>query len=190
MSNVSHKDVEVFSNGCALSRSIYRFMVRLFKDSNPTERAAMLAVAPLFFPNLSQVFQEYVVLAACRITDAAKSGDGKENFTVEFFVNHFARDTEAFKQLDALHQKMKPFRTKISLARHKLAAHSDVAVVRGPPLDAGSWAEWDEFWSALKDLVRILNEQTVKKPFDIDEADAPGEAEKLLKALGQSPNAQ
>ena len=91
------------------------------------------------------------MLAACRITDTAKGG-GKENFTVELFVNHFASDTEAFKELDALHQQMKPFRTKILPARHKLAAHSDRVAVSGPPLDAGSWPEWDQFWSTLKDF--------------------------------------
>jgi hypothetical protein len=185
VSNVSdNKDVEVFSNGCALSRSIYRFMLRLFKDSSPTERDSMLAVAPLFFPNLTQVFQEYVVIAACRITDPAKDPQGNKNFTVEMFVNNFAPETEAFKQLNALHQKMKPFREKIKVARRKLAAHSDVAAVRGPPLDAGSWAEWDQFWTTLKDFVRILNEQTIRKSFDIDAADVSSEGNKLLTALG------
>jgi hypothetical protein len=145
----------------------------------------MTAVAPLFFDDLSMVFAECVVIAACRITDPAKDRSGKENFTVELFVNHFASDTEAFKQLDALHQRMKPFRAKILQARHKLAAHSDRAAVSGPPLDTATWQEWDQFWSDLKDFVRILNVQTMGKPFDIDAADVPGDAKMLLKALGR-----
>jgi hypothetical protein len=32
--------------------------------------------------------------------------------------------------------------------------------------------------------VRILNEQTVEKPFDIDDADVSSNATKLLTALG------
>jgi hypothetical protein len=186
MSNVSDKEVKDFSEHCVFIRSVYLFGVRLFKDSDPTERDLMTAVAPLLFEDLTQVFREFMVLAACRITDPAKDRRGNENFTVEMFVNNFAADTEAFKQLDALHQRMKPFRGKIEPARNKLSAHHDRAAVGGPPLGAASWQEWNEFWSAVKDFVRILNEQTTGKPFEIDAAGVPGDAEMLLKALSQS----
>jgi hypothetical protein len=158
MSNVSHKDVEVFSNGCALSRSIYRFMVRLFKDSNPTERTAMISVVPYFSQTLAKCFRNTWCWQL--------SGSPIRK-----------RISRAIRILPLNRQQLK-------VAIRKLAAHSDVAAVRGPPLDAGSWAEWDQFWTTLKDFVRILNEQTAEKPFDVDDADVSGNANKLLTALG------
>jgi hypothetical protein len=186
MSNLSDKEVKAFSEHCVFIRSVYLFGVRLFKDSDHIERALMATVAPLFFEDVAQVFNEFMVLAACRITDPAKDRRGNENFTVEMFVNNFAADTEAFKQLDALHGRMKPFRAKIEPARNKLGAHHDRAAVGGPPLGAASWQEWNEFWSAVRDFVRVLNEQTTGEPFEIDAAGVSSDVEMLLKALRQS----
>jgi AbiU2 len=190
MSNVSPTDVERFSEHCVFIRSVYQLMVRLCRDSNSAERALMETIAPLFFKSLNIVFPTYMVIAACRITDPAKDRRGNENFTLEMFVNNFAPDTEAFKQLDAVHQRIKPFRTKIERARHKLGAHTDRAAVSGPPVFAGSWPEWEQFWSDLKDFVRILNEQTTGKAFDIDAPGVPGDVDMLLRALSQSQHTQ
>jgi hypothetical protein len=63
------------------------------------------------------------------------------------------RDGETFKQLDALRQRMMKLRAKIPLARSKLGAHADRAVIpKGEPLGAASWTEWDDFWSALSEF--------------------------------------
>jgi hypothetical protein len=186
ISNVSDKEVKDFSEHCVFIRSVYVFAERLFRHSDSVEHALMGAIAPRFFEDLSNVFGDYVVIAACRITDPAKDRKGNENFTIEMLVNHFAPHTHAFKQLDALHQRMKPFRTKIVPARNKLAAHTDRTAVSGPPLGTASWEEWAQFWSALRDFVRILNEKTTGRPFEIDAAGVFGDAEMLLKALGES----
>jgi AbiU2 len=146
----------------------------------------MQAIAPLFFEDLAQVFGDYVVIAACRVTDDADAGRGRENFTVELFVKHFAADTESFKKLDAIRQRMKPFRTKILPARNKLAAHADRAAVSGASLGTASWEEWAQFWSDLADFVRALNEEIKKKPFEIDAGGVMGDAEMLLKALAHA----
>src|ERR1700730_5364096 len=98
MSNVSDKEVKKFSEHCVYIRSVYRFAVRIFKNSNADEQKLRETIAPLFFEDLAQVFADYVVIAACRITDLAKDRQGNENFTVELFVNNFAADTDAFKQ--------------------------------------------------------------------------------------------
>jgi hypothetical protein len=109
-----------------------------------------------------------------------------ENFTVEMFAKGFSTDPTAFKALDELHQRMNKLRVKLLPARNKLAAHADREVVRnGIVLGAASF-EWDEFWGALKDFVRILNEKTFGKPFEIDAAGVLGDADMLLKALWQS----
>jgi hypothetical protein len=68
-----------------------------------------------------------------------------------------------------------------------LGAHADRDVIRkGQLLGKASFEDWDEFWSALRDFVRILNEKTTGKPFEIDAGGVFGDAEMLLKALGQS----
>jgi AbiU2 len=127
------------------------------------------------------------VIAACRITDPAGDGRKNENFTVEMFVNSFASDPETFKKLGELQQHMQKLREKVKPARDKLAAHADRdAVHKGKPLGEASFQEWDDFWSALQEFVRILNEKLTGKPFEIDAGGVMGDAESLLKALSQS----
>jgi AbiU2 len=185
--NVSTKEVEEFSAHCVYIRSVYTFMMRIWRDSDEGERKVMEAIAPLFFEDMGKVLREFLVIAACRITDPAADRRGNQNFTVEWFTNNFPRDSETFKQLDALRQRMNKLRVKILPARNKLGAHADRAVIlKGEPLGAASWKEWDEFWSALQDFVRILNEKTTGKPFEIDAGGVRGDAETLLKALFNS----
>ena len=82
---------------------------------------------------------------------------------------------------------MNLLRAKIIPARNKLGAHADRDVIRkGEPLGAASWQEWDDFWSALQDFVRILNEQMTGSPYEIDAGGVLGDAESLLNALRQS----
>jgi hypothetical protein len=183
-SNVSQKEVEEFSGHCVFIRSVYKFMMRIWRDSDDGERKVMEAVAPLFFEDMGKVLGEFLVIAACRITDPASDRRGNQNFTLELFANNFPRESETFKELDALRQRIDRLRVKILPARNKLGAHADRAVIlKGEPLGAASWKEWGDFWSALQDFVRILNEKTFGEPFEIDAAGVRGDAETLLKAL-------
>jgi len=185
--SLSHKEVEEFSGHCVYIRSVYLFMIRIWRDSNGSERKVMQAVAGLFFEDIGKVLPEFIINAACKVTDSAKDPLGNENFTVEFFANSFSSEPETFKRLDALRRRMMKLREKVLPARNKLGAHADRAVIlRGEPLGAASWKEWDDFWSALRDFVRILNEKTIGKPFEIDAGGVLGDAEMLIKALMQS----
>jgi hypothetical protein len=187
MSNVSHKEVRDFSDHCVFIRSVYLSTMRIWRDSDTGERKLMEAIAPSIFADLAQVLSEYLIIAACRITDPAKDGRSNENLTVEMFVNSFSSEPETFKQLNELHQRMQKLRAKIVPARNKLAAHADREAIRnGKPLGFASFEEWDEFWSNLQDFVRMLNEKTIGKPFEIDAGGVLGDAEMLLKALSQS----
>jgi len=106
---------------------------------------------------------------------------------VELFANSFPHDSESFKKLHELRQRMEKLRKKVLPARHKLGAHADRDVIReGKTLPGGSWQEWDDFWSALADFVRCLNEETFGKPFEIDAGGVMGDAEMLLKSFSQS----
>jgi hypothetical protein len=181
---VSAKEVEEFSAHCVYIRSVYTFMMRIWRDSDDVEREVMEAIAPLFFEDMGKVLSEFLVIAACRITDAASDRHGNQNFTLELFANSFPHDSETFKQLGVLLQRVNKLRAKIVPARNKLGAHADRAVIlKGEPLGAASWKEWDDFWSALQDFVRILNEKNTGKPFEIDAGGVRGDAEALLKAL-------
>jgi hypothetical protein len=184
---VSKEEVQKFSEHCVYIRSVWVLMMRIWRDSDETERKLMEGVASLFFADIGQALTEMMIIAACRVTDRANSGGGHDNFTIELFANSFASDPETYKQLDALHQRMKKLRAKILPARHKLGAHADRDVIRnGQVLGEASFEEWDDFWSALRDFVRILNEKTTGKPFEIGAGGVFGDAEMLLKALGQS----
>ena len=183
---VSPREVEEFSDHCVYIRSVYTLMVRIWRDSDEGERKMMEAISPLFFEDIGNVLRDYIVIAACRITDPVDAGRGRQNFTVELFRNSFPPESETFKKLDKFRRRMDKLRQKIQPARRKLGAHADRDVIRkGEPLPGGNWEEWDDFWSALADFVRILNEQTFGKPFEIDAAGVLGDAETLLKFLKQ-----
>jgi hypothetical protein len=76
---LTQKEVEDFSEHCVYIRSVYLFAVRIWRDCNAEEIAAMNAVAPLIFTDFAQLLSEYLVIAACRITDAAVDSRRNEN---------------------------------------------------------------------------------------------------------------
>lgn len=177
MPKVSHEDVQTFRDHCVYVRSVYRFAERLFKDADADEQALMDSTAPLFFEDLCKVFTEFVVLAACRITDPEKAG-GNKNFMAEMLVNGFVEVPETFDNMNKLHAQMLDFRKKIVGARNKLGAHADLDAVRkGQPIAAASFEDWNRFWSTLGEFVSLLNETTIGVPFDVDAGGVLGDAE-------------
>ena len=88
--------------------------MRIWGDSDHTERHLMEFTARLFFEDMGQVLREYIIISACRITDPARSS-GHENFTIETFAQAFSSDPQTFKQLQSLQQRMLTLRQKILL---------------------------------------------------------------------------
>ena len=85
---------------------------------------------------------------------------------------------------------MNKLRKKVLPARSKLAAHADRFVIQeGEPLETATWAEWDDFWSALREFIRILNDKMTGQPFDIEAPSMKAEVESLLKALSKGRGA-
>jgi hypothetical protein len=119
---VSPKEVEEFRDHCVYIRSVFTFMTRIWRDSDGDERKMMEAIATLFFEDIGKVLREYLVIAACRITDDVDAARGRQNFTVELFANSFPPNSEAFKKLHGLRERIGKLRTKILPARHKLGA--------------------------------------------------------------------
>jgi hypothetical protein len=185
--SVSKEEVKQFSEHCVYLRSVYSFATRIWRDHDDAERRTMDAIAPSFFEDMGMVLSEFIVNAACRITESAIDKWGNQNFTIELFVKSFLSEPETFEQLDSLRKRMMKLREKILPARNKLGAHADRAVIQsGKPLGTAKWEEWDDFWSALEDFVRLLNERRIGNPFEIDAGGVLGDAEALLKALRQS----
>ncbi len=181
----SKQEVKDFSDHCVYIRSVYLFMLRIWRDSNEDERKMMEGVAPLFFQDMTQVLSEYMIIAACRVTDPARERRN-ENFTVEMFTNSFSSDPKTFNQLKQLQKRMEKLREKILPARNKFAAHADREAVRsGKPLGEASWEQWEDFWSALREFVNVINEKTTGSPFEIDAAGVRGDAEMFLKTFRQ-----
>ena len=89
---VSPKEVEEFRDHCVYIRSVFNFLARIWQDSNHGERKMMEAISPPFFEDIGKVLIEYVVIAACRITDPVDAGRGRQNFTVELFASSFPPD--------------------------------------------------------------------------------------------------
>jgi AbiU2 len=181
---VSHDEVRLFSDHCVHIRSVYEYATRLFRDSDDLEQGAMKAVAPRLFDDLVLVLTEFLVNAVCRITDQPADWRGNENFTVGLFANSFVTDQATYQKLDELRDRMLKHRYRLLLARNKLGAHADRAVIKkGEPLGAASWKEWDQFWFDLADFVRLLNEKTFGSAFEIEAAMVRGDAEMLIKAV-------
>lgn len=181
--SVSKEDVVQFSEHCVYIRSLYTLALRIWRDSDEEERAAMETISPSFFDNTCQMLTEYLVIAACRITDRA-SDKGKENFTVDFFAKYVDAGDDVKKQLSQFSEEMNTVREKITPARHKVCAHADRETIRADkPIGAASWKEWDQFWKALEGFVQLLNVTVIGTPFEIRAAGVMGDAEMLLKAL-------
>jgi HEPN superfamily AbiU2-like protein len=181
-----NKEVRDFSAHSAYIRSVYVLATHIWRDSSEAQRKLMESTAPSFFDYMGQVLAEYVVLAACRVTDPAKDGRN-ENLTLETFVNTFGAGSQTGKQLDELRQQMLAHRKKVQPARHKLIAHADREAIRqGKSLGLASWREWDAFWAALRKFIIILNESALGTPYDIEVAGVPGDAAMVLKSLHQS----
>jgi hypothetical protein len=95
-SNELRDEVAAFSHHCAYIRSVYVLATHIWRDSSEHDRKVMEQISPSFFLDTGQVLSEYVVLAACRITDPAKTGK-RENLTLETFVDSFSPDSPSRK---------------------------------------------------------------------------------------------
>jgi hypothetical protein len=181
---VSPEEVKLFAEHCVHIRSVYEYARRLFSESTDAEQAAMASVAPHFFEDLAQVFAEFVISAACRVTDPATDSRGNENFVVGLFTNAFVRIEPLHRQLTELQTRMEKHRSRIEKARHKLTAHADRETVKaGKPLATATWSEWDQFWKDLGAFVSLIHEHVLGSPFEIRAAMVRGDAEMVLKKL-------
>ena len=181
---VSPAEVMRFTEHCVYMRSAFVFARRLFSETTPAERAVLDSVAPQFFSNLDQVYAEFVILAAYRVTDPWKDNRGNENFVVELFTKAFEKIEPLHRQLLNLQIGMQAHRSRIEKARHKLTAHADrEAIKTNEPLAASTWPELELFWKDLNTFVSLIHKHVFGSPFDLEATIQRGEVEFVLKRM-------
>ncbi len=188
---VSNVDVKKFTEFCIYMRGVFEHLKILYELSNATDKADMKSVAPVFFGDLNHILIEYVIQQICKITDP-EIKVGKQNHTVEFFVNNadFTGEIgtpeapEKLARMEKLKTEMGSFREKLKPARDKLISHLDrEAVLADANLGIASTEEWNAFWANLQEFVAILHERYVGTPLHINSVGMLSDTDGLLKAL-------
>jgi hypothetical protein len=178
-------DITAFAHHCAYMRSVFLHGKILFEESSAEARQRMSGAAQILFGDLNRILVEYIILQACRITDAAKDMKGNDNLTIPFLMKKYNLSGDAAKQkrVVELAASIDAFRQKLLPARHKRIAHADRAAAH----DVASYGkatndEWNGFWAELRELVSTFYECVHGGPFDID-GGLMSDADGLLKAL-------
>jgi AbiU2 len=181
---VSRDESRLFAEHCLYIRSVFEYYVRIFAEGTKAEYAAMEAVAPRFFEDLAQVFNEFAISSACRVTDPWIDKFGNRNLTVGFFTNILGRFESLHAQLVVLQASMEEHRDRIERARNKLTAHADLdTIMSGEPIGAATWTQWQQFWKDLGEFVSLVHQNVEGSPFDIQAAMVRGDAEMVLKKM-------
>jgi AbiU2 len=179
-------DIVIFASHCVFVWSIYLHAKMLFEASSDNDKKRMSRTAGILFGDLNRMFNEYLILQVCKITDPAKDMKKNDNHTVTFLLQHydFSVDPAAQRRLKLLADQLHAFRKQVEAARNKFISHSDrTAILAGAALGAAPQAAWDGFWSDLQAFVSIIHEKVVGTPFEITEVGMASDADGLLKAL-------
>jgi hypothetical protein len=183
---VSRDEIRIFAEHCVYIRSVFEYYVRIFAEGTKAEYAAMGAVAPRFFEDLAQVFNEFAILSACRVTDPWSDKFGNKNFTIGYFTNilSLGRFESLHAQLIVLQTSMEEHRGRIENARNKLTVHADLdTIMSGEPIAGATLPQWHQFWKDLGEFVSLVHENAEGSPFDIRAAMVRGDAEMVLKKM-------
>lgn len=182
------QDIEIFANYCVFMRSIYLHARGLFETSSAADKALMGATAGTFFGDVNRVFNEYLILQVCKITDPAHDIRNNDNHTIAFLLEHydFSSEPSILEPLKALQASMEAFREKLLPARHKLISHLDRdAILAGRPLGAATDQDWSQFWLDLEKFIYIVHRKVIGSPFSLTGVAGQSDAGDLLKALRQ-----
>lgn len=183
---VSRDEIRLFAEHCVYMRSVFEYYVRIFAEGTQAEYAAMEGVAPRFFEDLAQLFNEFAIVSACRVTEPWIDKFGNKNLTVEFFTNilGLGRFETLHAQLIILKASMDEHRSRIKDARDKLAVHADLdTIMSGRPIGGATLPQWNQFWKDLGEFVSLVHQNAEGSPFDIRAAMVRGDAEMVLKKL-------
>ncbi|WP_454642130.1 AbiU2 domain-containing protein [Bradyrhizobium liaoningense] len=181
---VSSDEIRLFADHCAYIRSVFEYYLRIFRQGTVDEYAAMEAVAPRFFEDLAQVYNEFTVIAACRITDPSIDKFGNKNLVIGHFTKLLDRFEPLHRRLTMLQADMEKHRERIKDARDKLTVHADLlTIMEGQPIGTATWEHWEQFWKDLGEFVSLVNENVNGAPFEIRAAMVRGDAEMVLRKV-------
>jgi hypothetical protein len=181
---VSRDEIRLFADHCVYIRSVFEYYLRIFRQGTLDEYAAMDAVAPRFFEDLAQVYNEFTVISACRITDPPIDKFGNKNLVIGHFTNLLERFEPLHRRLTTLQAGMEKHRERIKDARDKLTVHADLlTIMEGQPIGAATWEQWERFWDDLGEFVSLVNENVNGVPFEIRAAMVRGDAEMVLRKV-------
>jgi len=184
------EDIEIFTDHWVFTRSIYLHARELFENRSADDKALMRMTADMFFGDLNRVFNEYVILQVCKITDPAHDIYKNDNHTITFLLEHydFSGDSSILKRLGELNASMQAFRNKLLPARNKLISHLDRdAILAGHPLGAATDKEWSQFWLDLQEFIYIVRRKVTGSSFYLNGVAVRSDAGDLLKALRRPP---
>jgi hypothetical protein len=63
------EDIVIFANHCVLVWSVYLHGEALFRYSSHADKGRMSRTAPVLFGDLNRMFNEYLILQVCKMTD-------------------------------------------------------------------------------------------------------------------------
>jgi len=179
------EDARTFTDISVASRSSYLHFPKLYEDRGDEGVAELARVAPIFFGDLAAMLKEHIIMAACKITDPAKTRKS-HNQTTHFFIDHcdFSADPKRAARLRELAGRMNEFRKHIDSARNKLIAHSDRdALFANVNLGRASMQEWQSFWLDLQDFVCLLHEHFFRETFFLNGVGMLTDADSLTRII-------
>jgi hypothetical protein len=153
------EDVEVFTGSCVRLRSLWVHSTTLFEEEEGLKRELLQSIAPTFFFDLNHMFNEYLVLHICRLTDDAEM-NRRKNLTVKFLIDHsdFSNAPGTLDKLNKISADIHAFRKLILPARHRLISHNDLEAIRlGDTLGAAPVEKWRQFWLDLQDFLNVMH---------------------------------
>jgi hypothetical protein len=83
------EDIVIFANHCVFVWSLYLHGKTLFENSGDDDKGRMERTAPVLFGDLNRMFNEYVILQVCKITEPAKDFRKNYNHTIAFLLQHY-----------------------------------------------------------------------------------------------------
>jgi hypothetical protein len=155
--------VTAFCEDCIWARAVRTHFTDLF-ESGENRLALLRETANTFFHDLNIILLEYVLLVQHKLIDDASSGAEKHNLTSNYILSLEWSD-ETRSKLATENNLLQQFRAKITDARSKLIAHTDLRA-RLEPIALGSFVEADEqaFWAALQRFVDAAHEEAIGGP--------------------------
>ena len=118
-----HKEFELLREQAIRLRTMFNTFNYLF-DSGCETKDILIKSASLFFHDINDMMQEYIILLVCRLTDPPETS-GKSNLTIPH-MNELLRETNCLSpEIEALSNSIMAYRKLLEPVRNKIVSHND-----------------------------------------------------------------